>query len=89
MSTGQILLLGALAGVTIFLGLPIGRLHDVAPRRFKAFLSAIATGILLFLLWDVLSAASSRSRRRSNASRLGHVHAGYAALALRRLRASA
>src|SRR4051795_12629508 len=53
MSTGHILLLGALAGLTIFLGLPLGRLHNVG-QGFKAFLSAMATGILLFLLWDVL-----------------------------------
>src|ERR1051325_11613420 len=32
----------------------MGRLHDVG-QSFKAFLSAAATGILLFLLWDVLS----------------------------------
>ncbi len=55
MSDSQILVLGALAGFTIFLGLPIGRLQSPAPR-LKAFLSAAATGILLFLLWDVLSA---------------------------------
>jgi zinc transporter, ZIP family len=54
MSTGHILLLGLLAGLTIFLGLPMGRLHNVG-QGFKAFLSAAATGILLFLLWDVLS----------------------------------
>jgi len=57
MSTDRILFLGALAGLTIFLGLPIGRLRRPA-LRLKAFLSAAATGILLFLLWDVLSAAS-------------------------------
>jgi ZIP family zinc transporter len=56
MSTGHILLLGAVAGLTIFLGLPMGRLHDVG-QGFKAFLSATATGVLLFLLWDVLSEA--------------------------------
>jgi ZIP family zinc transporter len=53
MSTGHILLLGLLAGSTIFIGLPMGRLHDVG-QQFKVFLSATATGILLFLLWDVL-----------------------------------
>lgn len=53
MSSGQILLLGALAGLTIFIGLPMGRLHNVG-QGFKAFLSAMATGILLFLFWDVL-----------------------------------
>ena len=34
----------------------MGRLHDVG-QSFKAFLSATATGILLFLLWDVLTEA--------------------------------
>ena len=56
MSTAQILLLGLLAGLTIFIGLPMGRLHDVG-QNFKAFLSATATGILLFLFWDVLKGA--------------------------------
>jgi len=56
MSTNQILLLGALAGFTIFLGLPAGRLRNPA-MGLKAFLSAAATGILLFLFWDVLTAA--------------------------------
>jgi ZIP family zinc transporter len=75
MSTGHILLLGAIAGLTIFIGLPMGRLHDVG-QSFKAFLSATATGILLFLLWDVLSHATGASspatrRWRSAASRSG------------------
>ena len=56
MATGELLLLGAIAGLTIFLGLPFGRMHDPAPR-LKAFLNATATGILIFLLWDVLSGA--------------------------------
>ena len=54
MSTAQLLVLGALAGFTIFLGLPIGRIKN-ASTRLKAGLSAMATGILLFLLWDVLA----------------------------------
>ena len=54
MSTGNILLLGALAGATILLGLPIARLRNPS-TGLKTFLSAMATGILLFLLWDVLS----------------------------------
>jgi zinc transporter, ZIP family len=56
MSTAQILLLGAIAGLTIFLGLPVARMRSVTPPM-KAFFTATATGILLFLLWDVLSAA--------------------------------
>jgi zinc transporter, ZIP family len=56
MSTGQTLLLGAIAGFTIFLGLPLGRMQNVTAGT-KAFLAAMATGILLFLFWDVLSEA--------------------------------
>jgi len=58
LSTGEILLLGAIAGLAIFLGLPLGRMQ-AATASAKAFLSAIATGVLLFLLWDVLSNAVS------------------------------
>src|SRR5258705_2541099 len=56
MSTGHVLILGAIAGGTIFLGLPIGRLQNLRSEA-RAGLSALATGILLFLLWDVLSGA--------------------------------
>ena len=55
MSQWEIVLLGAIAGFTIFLGLPIGRLEYPMPG-VRAFLNATAVGILLFLLWDVLSA---------------------------------
>ncbi|HEU5362872.1 MAG TPA: hypothetical protein VFU56_05985 [Gaiellaceae bacterium] len=54
MSTAQTLLLGAIAGFTIFLGLPLGRVGNTS-RGVRAGLTAFATGILLFLLWDVLS----------------------------------
>jgi len=52
-STSQILLLGAVAGSTIFVGLPVGRLQG-SSTALKAALSSAATGILLFLLYDVL-----------------------------------
>jgi ZIP family zinc transporter len=55
-STAQTLTLGAVAGFTIFLGLPIGRMQNVSAQT-KAFLAATATGILIFLLWDILSGA--------------------------------
>ena len=54
MTTGEILALGAIAGFTVSLGLPMGRLRTAAPR-IRSFLNATATGILLFLFWDVLS----------------------------------
>ena len=56
MSTGQTLLLGAIAGVTIFIGLPMGRMPGLS-QSVKSFLTATATGILIFLFWDVLSEA--------------------------------
>jgi ZIP family zinc transporter len=54
MSSAQVLVLGALAGCTIFLGLPLGRVRN-ASTRLKAFLSAMATGILLFLFVEVVA----------------------------------
>src|SRR6266568_4412517 len=56
MSTAQTLLLGAIAGCTIFIGLPVARLRNVPPN-VRGMLAALATGILIFLLWDVLTNA--------------------------------
>jgi zinc transporter, ZIP family len=56
MSSGQTLLLGAIAGITIFIGLPVARLRSV-PANLRSMLAAVATGILIFLLWDVLAGA--------------------------------
>ncbi|MEV6740361.1 ZIP family metal transporter [Streptomyces sp. NPDC051104] len=56
MSSANIALLGAIAGFTIYLGLPIGRLRTPTPR-LKAALNAVAIGILTFLVWDVLTHA--------------------------------
>jgi ZIP family zinc transporter len=55
LSQSQILVLGAIAGLTIFIGLPVGRVGRL-PVAASTFLAATATGILLFLLWDVLAA---------------------------------
>lgn len=56
MTSTQIALLGAIAGVTIFIGLPVGRVRVALPRT-RAWLNALATGILIFLLWDILAHA--------------------------------
>jgi len=56
MSSTQTVVLGAIAGFTILLGLPLGRLRVRNPL-FPAGLTALALGILLFLLWDVLAHA--------------------------------
>ena len=56
MSLTRTLLLGLIAGGTILLGLPVGRLRRPAPG-LRLFLNATAVGVLVFLIWDVLSAA--------------------------------
>ncbi len=53
MSTSQTLLLGAIAGSTIFLGLPLGRLRTRNPA-LQVGLTALAAGVLMFLLIEVL-----------------------------------
>jgi ZIP family zinc transporter len=49
--------LGALAGGTVFLGLPVARMRGL-PKAVQGFLNAFATGILVFLLWDILTHAA-------------------------------
>lgn len=56
MSETRTLVLGAIAGMTILLGLPIARLRRPLPR-LRQFLNALAIGILVFLVWDVLAHA--------------------------------
>ena len=56
MSTGGILGLGAIAGATIFIGMPIGRLRGLS-LQVRTLLNSLAIGILIFLVYDVLAAA--------------------------------
>jgi zinc transporter, ZIP family len=55
--TAQILVLGAIAGLTIFLGLPFGRLQ-AGSRGARVFLGGLSAGILVFLLFDILGHAT-------------------------------
>jgi ZIP family zinc transporter len=57
MSLWRTIVLGAIAGSTIFLGLPLGRLRSPRPR-LKAALNAVSAGILIFLLFDILQNAT-------------------------------
>jgi ZIP family zinc transporter len=57
MPTGIIILLGAFAGLTIYLGLPLA-FFKKAPQSFKSFASMFAAGILIFLFYDVVGRAS-------------------------------
>jgi ZIP family zinc transporter len=54
MSFAQTVLLGALAGFTIYLGLPVGRMQLLSARS-RVALAMFAVGILSFILVDVLS----------------------------------
>ena len=56
MGLGKTLLLGFIAGATILLGMPLGRMRRPS-EALRVTLNSLAIGILLFLVWDVLSAA--------------------------------
>jgi zinc transporter, ZIP family len=56
MSSGEIVLLGAVAGFTIFLGLPVGRVRAM-PVMYRALLNAGAAGVLVFLLVETTANA--------------------------------
>jgi zinc transporter, ZIP family len=58
MSFAHTAALGALAGFTIFLGLPIGRLQLLGSRS-RVALAMFAVGVLAFIFVDVLSNAGS------------------------------
>ncbi len=54
----QTVLLGAIAGFTIYLGLPIGRIKGL-PDKVRSFLAMSSAGILIFLFFDIFSQLSS------------------------------
>lgn len=61
MNLVELLLLGAIAGFTIFLGLPVALMNVSA--KLKGILNAIAIGILLFLLVDVMHDAMNLAEK--------------------------
>ena len=54
MSFLQTVLLGAIAGFTIYLGLPLGRIRGMS-EKMRSFLSMLSVGILLFLFIDIFA----------------------------------
>jgi ZIP family zinc transporter len=56
MSFAETVLLGAFAGSTIFLGLPIGRLQIIS-NRWRVALAMFAVGVLAFLFADIFEHA--------------------------------
>ena len=81
MSFAQTVLLAAFAGGTIFLGLPVGRLRRLS-RGWQAALTTSAGGVILFLIYDVLSQAVKPVSDALDSARAGGASttfAGYAA----------
>ena len=77
MSFGQTIVLGALAGFTIYLGLPVGRLRLLSSRT-RVALAMFAVGILAFILVDVLSHGSgiletALERYKAGKASFGHM----------------
>ncbi|MGO4301236.1 ZIP family metal transporter [Leifsonia sp. RAF41] len=71
MNTGTVIVMGIIAGGTIFIGLPVGRLA-ARGTGIRAMLNAITIGVLLFLLWDVLGHAVEPVEAALTAASVGH-----------------
>jgi len=63
-------LLGAIAGFNIYLGLPVAKIKGPS-RAGQAFLNSLATGILFFLLWDIITQAFEPVGAALNAAHAG------------------
>ncbi len=75
MPLGTLLLLGAFAGFTIYVGLPLAFLKHL-PQSVKIFLNMLATGVLVFLLFDVVSKASDPINAALDQVRTQHTGVG-------------
>ncbi|HET8911819.1 MAG TPA: ZIP family metal transporter [Ktedonobacteraceae bacterium] len=75
MPTQTIILLGAFAGLTIYFGLPLAFLKT-APQGMKNFASMFATGVLVFLLYDVVGKASEPITAALSEMHLHHTGTG-------------
>jgi ZIP family zinc transporter len=75
MTTAAIIGLGAVAGLTIFLGLPVARVRS-AGQRTRTFLVGASAGVLIFLLADILNQAGEPVGAAAAARDWAHL-AGY------------
>jgi ZIP family zinc transporter len=76
MSFAQTIALGALAGFTIYLGLPIGRLQ-LLDSRMRVAMAMFAVGVLAFIFVDVLSHGLDILNTALTAARHHHQSAAY------------
>ncbi|MGH2851381.1 MAG: ZIP family metal transporter [Solirubrobacteraceae bacterium] len=78
MGFAETVLLGAIAGSTIYLGLPFGRIERV-DDRVRVALAMFSVGILAFIFMDVTSHAQELVA--AVVERFKHHHAGFGAIA--------
>jgi len=76
MSFAQTIALGALAGFTIFLGLPVGRLQLLGSRP-RVALAMFSIGVLAFIFVDVLSSGLSIIQNALQGVKDGHQSVAY------------
>jgi ZIP family zinc transporter len=86
MSFGETVLLGAIAGFTIFLGLPVGRLRR-EDQQLRVALAMFSVGILAFIFMDVTNhgeeiIATALTAFKAHRGSFGHVLALFAMLAV-------
>ena len=77
MSFAQTVLLGALAGSTIYLGLPVGRMRLLSTRG-RVALAMFSVGVLAFIFVDVISNGLDIVRTAIEAYKHGHQSIGRA-----------
>lgn len=77
----QLILLGAIAGFTIFLGLPLAVMRSLSAKK-KGFLNAVALGILVFLIIDVFSHGYETASDAATNALAGKTSIGSAAIEL-------
>ncbi len=78
MSFSHTVILGAISGLTIFLGLPVGRMKVVS-NSARVCLAMFSVGILAFIFVDVLSNGHDIIVTAINSYKAGHSSFGYVA----------
>src|ERR1700704_4645459 len=86
MSFGETVALGAIAGLAIFLGLPLGRMKRV-DDRMRVCLAMFSVGILAFIFMDVTKHGeeileTAVGQYKANTASFGHVFGLFALLAV-------
>lgn len=86
MSFAETVLLGALAGITIYIGLPLGRMERVS-ERVRLGLAMFSVGILAFIFMDVSSHGeaiieTTLATYKRDGTGLGHAIALFALMAV-------